>query len=156
LVLDSRESGAAFLSLQHVHVTDSSDTNHVRETNFCTGLLPRAGLTTQLAHNLGDLADTCGTDRMAHRNQTSRRADRAASTYIECPFLQFVKRSAIWANAQSLNVFDFLDSERIVQLDDVEIRRFAPCFVERNLGGLFCEHCIIAGGIVIDALAATR
>lgn len=61
---------AAILSLQHVHVTDGSDTNHVRETNSCFRLLTRAGLTTQLAHNLGDLADTCGTDRMAHRDQT--------------------------------------------------------------------------------------
>ena len=118
-------------------------------------VLARAGLAAQLQGDLADLADAGGADRMAHGDQAARGIDRAASADVERAFLQQVHALAFGAEADVLDVVQFLDREGVVQLDDVELlRALAWPRASAMAGGLLGQHCVEADAGGIDALAA--
>ena len=67
-----------------------------------------------------------------------------------------MNRAAVGAEPHGFHILHFLDSERIVQFHNVEIGRGAPGFSQRQLRCLLGQHRVIAGCVVIDALAAAN
>lgn len=62
---------------------DRADADHVSEAEAGAGLLPLCGLTSELASDLDDLAGARRSDRVAHRQQPTGRADGAAAAKVE-------------------------------------------------------------------------
>ncbi len=104
------------------------------------GMLALAAFATQLSRQLTDLADAGRTDRMAHRQQTARGADRDTAADVELALGELRRRVPDRSEPDGLDVQQLLDGERVVQLDHVEISGGDPGVAERDAGRLTGER----------------
>jgi hypothetical protein len=80
-------------------------------------MLPSAGFTTKLKSDFSNLPYPGRSDRVPHRNQASRRIDRALPAYLETALFETMDSFPFAANTHRLDVLELFDSEGIVQFD---------------------------------------
>src|SRR4051812_6945755 len=90
------EPSASLFSLpQNMNYADRAASYHMREPDPGVGLLRHVCLAAQLSCDLDDLPGSGRSNRMAHREQSSRCAHGASTTDVELPARDRV-RSLTW------------------------------------------------------------
>src|SRR5271166_699259 len=111
----------------------------MRESDPRIRLLANARFSTQLPRNFDHLARSRRSDRMAHREQSSRRANRAITADVRVAARDHPRSLAFSTQTHGFDVKQFFDRERVVQFDYVDILRRNLCLIVRLRNSLASE-----------------
>ena len=135
-----------------MHDANCADADHVRKPGPRVRLLPHARLAAQLAGDFRNLPGAGRPDRMTHREQSARRAERATAADVSRAAGHHRGAFALLAQAERFRVQQLLDRKCVVHFDYVEIggrdRRLRVRL--RNRGAR--EFSVEVRGAAIDAL----